>query len=318
MVKDYLVSVIIPCYNAEKFIGETIESVLDQTWTKIEIIVVDDQSTDNSFSIIETLSSQYPDKIRVLKQEKKGASAARNLGFQESKGDFIQYLDSDDILGKNKIKSQIEALKDCDSNTVVFGKWTHFSDSILDVNFEHRLNYKSSESGLEWLLDNWSDGQMMANSSWLASRELILKAGEWKEDLLMNQDGEFFCRVLLKSGKMIFEPEAKVFYRLPNSQNVSRQKSFGAYKSMLDSYLSYQSNLLEAENSNRTRTVLKKLFLKFIYDVYPQYPELISNAKDNISKLDVKDEVFIGGPKFQSISKLIGFYNAIKLKRFLS
>lgn len=317
-MSKHLVSVIIPSYNSEKYIEETIASVLKQTWTYVEIIVVDDGSTDNGFTLVEKLQIQFPDKIKIFKQSKKGASAARNFGFQKSKGEYIQYLDADDILEKDKIKLQVEALKGFDSDSIVFGKWAHFSWNIQDAVFEDRLNYNSCETGLEWLLDNWWNGQMMANCSWLTPRELIFKGGEWNEDLLMNQDGEFFSRVLLRAKKAIFIPESKVFYRLPNNQNVSRQKSFEAYNSMLDSYRSYQNHLLEVEDSIRTRTVLKKLFLKFIYDVYPLYPDLISLAKVQISELNVKDEVFIGGPKFQSISKLIGFYNAIRLKRFFN
>ena len=102
------VSVIIPVFNAQEYINETINSVIKQTYEgSIEIIIIDDHSTDNSFQIVREFES---DSIIVKKNPKKGACAARNYGFQLSTGDYIQYLDADDLLSKNKIRSQMELL----------------------------------------------------------------------------------------------------------------------------------------------------------------------------------------------------------------
>ena len=90
-----LVSVIIPMYNAQCYIEETIQSVLDQTWSNIEIIVVDDGSTDDSYDIVANIKSN---KIRLFHQDNQGAPKSRNFGFLQSKGEYIQYLDADDLL----------------------------------------------------------------------------------------------------------------------------------------------------------------------------------------------------------------------------
>src|SRR5579875_322194 len=99
-----LISIIIPLYNAEKYIIETIDSALQQSYKNIEIIIIDDGSTDSSFNVAETYKS---DNIIVVKQENKGASAARNHGLKLAKGEYIQFLDADDILDVNKIEYQI-------------------------------------------------------------------------------------------------------------------------------------------------------------------------------------------------------------------
>src|SRR2546427_2427416 len=102
-----LVSILIPVYNAEAFVAETIDSALNQTWPDKEIIVVDDGSSDNSREI---LKSFEPAGVRLVEQENRGASAARNRAFSEAQGEFIQYLDADDLLDENKIGRQISRL----------------------------------------------------------------------------------------------------------------------------------------------------------------------------------------------------------------
>src|SRR3954463_5077031 len=100
-----LVSIIIPVYNAEKYIAETINSAADQTWSNKEIIIIDDGSTDGSLAIAKRFAN---DQIKVFSQANKGASAARNRGLLEAKGKYVQFLDGDDLLMPNKIALQLE------------------------------------------------------------------------------------------------------------------------------------------------------------------------------------------------------------------
>ena len=100
-----LVSICIPAYNIEEYLSQTIESVTKQTYNKIEVIIVDDGSTDKSLEIAKGYESE---KIKVYSQENKGASAARNTAFRYSKGDFIKFLDADDLINPEMIESQIK------------------------------------------------------------------------------------------------------------------------------------------------------------------------------------------------------------------
>ncbi|MCI6409887.1 MAG: glycosyltransferase family 2 protein [Lachnospiraceae bacterium] len=107
-----LVSVIIPVYNAENCIGDTIASIRSQDYTNWEIILVDDKSTDKSLSIIKSLEC---DNIRVFESTGKSAARARNLGIKEAKGRYIAFLDADDLWDPKKLSKQLEFMKSCDA-----------------------------------------------------------------------------------------------------------------------------------------------------------------------------------------------------------
>ena len=113
MTQEYpsdLVSIITPSYNSEKFISETIESVINQTYPNWEMIIIDDQSTDKSCDIVEKYSADDP-RIRLIKSEvNQGPALSRNTGIKESRGRYIAFLDSDDIWAKKKLELQIENL----------------------------------------------------------------------------------------------------------------------------------------------------------------------------------------------------------------
>ena len=119
-----LVSVIIPAYNAAKTIAKTLQSVFDQDYASIEIIVVNDGSTDDTEQVL----SQYFDKIKYIHQANAGVSVARNTGYSAAKGEYIQYLDADDLLAKGKIALQIEALKNNNAE-VAYGDWIKFTET---------------------------------------------------------------------------------------------------------------------------------------------------------------------------------------------
>src|SRR4051812_35758314 len=101
------VSVLIPCFNAAKYVGETLECVFRQTWPQIEVIVVNDGSTDESVAEIRRWRDP---RLILLDGPNRGAAAARNGAFRRSTGDFIQYLDADDLIDANKIEQQMRRL----------------------------------------------------------------------------------------------------------------------------------------------------------------------------------------------------------------
>ena len=127
------VSVIIPLYNTEKHIKDCIVSVLSQTYQNIEIIVIDDGSTDSSLDIANKYKSNT---VKIISQTNKGAAAARNAGLQIATGEYIQFLDADDILEKQKIEIQIGVLQKYNYPSNVFAScgWKHLKDTVYEVN----------------------------------------------------------------------------------------------------------------------------------------------------------------------------------------
>src|SRR2546422_9664166 len=121
------VSIIIPCFNAEPFLIEAIESVFRQTYRDFEVIVIDDGSTDNSRAVIESLGAH----ARIESGPNRGASAARNRGTQLAKGDFIQYLDADDLLTPDALSRRVETLRQTNSD-VAYSDWRRLVQNAND------------------------------------------------------------------------------------------------------------------------------------------------------------------------------------------
>src|ERR1035437_5796413 len=119
-----LVSILIPAYNAGEWLADTLRSAVAQTWERKEIIVVDDGSSDNTLTIARLFES---DSVRVYTQKNQGAAATRNQAFHFSKGDYIQWLDADDLLAPTKVERQMSVVEQCqDKRTLVSGAWGSF------------------------------------------------------------------------------------------------------------------------------------------------------------------------------------------------
>jgi len=136
-----LVSVIVPCYNHEKYVTETIESIVNQTYKNIELIVIDDGSKDNSPKILAELSKKY--NFNLIVRENKGLSATLNEGIKFSKGQYVCLCASDDILVLNKLEIQVNFMEDNPQYAIVYGKKINFYQNGL----KRKLNNKNFRSG---------------------------------------------------------------------------------------------------------------------------------------------------------------------------
>jgi glycosyltransferase involved in cell wall biosynthesis len=312
-----LVSIVIPVFNKGNFIRETLESALSQTYQRVELVLINDGSTDDSLRILSDYAVKYPHQIRLIDSPNRGVSAATNLGIQAAKGDYIQFLDADDLLSPDKIERQLALLQGHGSEVMATCEWLNFSkDRSQSASVPYGV-FREFASGLDLLLRFWNYQEMHQPGVYLTHRSLIEKAGPWREDLQINQDGEFFARVLVRAGKVVYEPQGKVYYRKPGASNVSQQKGLRAMSDLLHSYQAYEAAALPREDSHRIRLALNKVYQKFIYDVYPHHPALIQQAEQRMKKLGIDELTLIGGPKFQLISRYLGFKNALRLKRML-
>ena len=277
-----LVSVIIPMYNAERYIAETIESVLNQTWKNIELIIVDDGSSDNSLMIAQKYVS---DNVFVYTQANQGAPIARNLGFSYSHGDYIQYLDADDLLSPEKIEKQINALR-----------LTNVGTSIATCTFYQYIKgiVQSEWSGLEKVNHDYNAGVDLQIDLWryfipsyipscyLTPRHLIESVGGWNEHLTKNQDGEFFARVLEKVDNVIFVEKEYVLWRYV-ADSISHTHSVVKADSILESYKSIATLLMKYDRE-ATKIAIGVAFGYLIYyDIvtHKQLKEALSFLKQN-------------------------------------
>jgi glycosyltransferase involved in cell wall biosynthesis len=312
MMFEPLVSILIPCYNAERWVGRTVESALAQTWARKEIIVVNNGSTDGSLAALKEYESE---RVLVVTKENEGASVARNRAYSESQGEFIQYLDADDLLAADKIEVQMRRLLEAAPEHVAAGAWGRFYDSPENTVFVREPVWANMPA-IDWLVTAWGCGWMMASHAWLTPRSLIEKAGGWDETPSPNDDGEFFARVLLNSRGVIFCDEARAFYRSGIPGSTSKSKSPGMLAAIYHSIEQSTAYLLEREDSPRTRRACAAYFQRFIYDTYPDSPELVRRAEERVRSLGGSDfPLPVGGKLHRLAVQTLNWKNAKRIQR---
>ena len=310
------VSILIPLYNSEAYIAETISSALAQKWTDKEIIIVDDGSTDKSYEIAKSFESST---VKVYRNPGKGACSARNYAYEKSCGDYIQYLDADDLLSPDKIEKQMHRLLQNSDLQIANCRWGRFSESIESVVWEMQSIDKDYEKPIDWLCDSWLLGGMAQTSVWLTPRKLIEMAGGWNESLTINQDGEFFCRVLLRATSICFCDVNGVYYRSGLQSSISQNSKNSVIKarSLLDSYNSYYRYAIHIDNSERVRKALATNYLNYIYQFYHEHNEIAREAEDKFYSLGFKKMWPVGGRKFKLLVSIFGFKVAMQLRHIL-
>ena len=263
-------------YNAESTIQDALFSCLQQTYSPVEIIVVDDGSTDNSYRIAKQMETDYA-RIRVYHQPRKGACSARNVAFAHATGDYIQYLDADDMLSPDKLSAQLKLRDNQDALTLFFCKWLFIRDATIDPVFRKKIIHQNYDNPAQYLIDSWSMACYSQTACWLTSRELIEKAGKWNESLLKYQDVDFFCRVILQAKKIIYSTHGIVYYRVGNYASVSRNYTYDAAVSALQAIAQCRYAIKPVGNQKLTNALLHN-YLFFYSSHYPLYPDLLRVA----------------------------------------
>ncbi len=209
-----LVSIIIPCFNAQRWLAEAIDSCLEQTYRRIEIIVIDDCSTDDSMEIIKS----YGDKIIWERlTEKRNGSYARNRGLALSKGEYIQFLDADDLILPKKIERQVNFLEETGAD-VVYGDWRYQGHQDDEVIFLDQIEKPGTQTDiLQSLLENW----WTAVASLFYRRTAVEKSGGWDESLSAAQDRDFFISIVMSGAKVVYQPGCYSIYRRYGNVTVS-------------------------------------------------------------------------------------------------
>jgi glycosyltransferase involved in cell wall biosynthesis len=291
------------CYNAEAFVRDAIESVLNQTFTDYELIIVDDGSTDRSAEVI---SSYVRHNVTLLRQGNQGASVARNRAFQDSVGEFVIFMDADDVISPRHIESLLaraEELHGC----IALSRWDRFHTSIQEAACPDRPT-EQDLPGVDWLVLDWANARPMTQSGMLLLPRHLLEAhGGWNEHLTLLDDFEFFARLITRSNGIRFAPSAMLYYRsgLPNS--LSKTRSRRGVESALDSLILGTRHLLAVEDSERTRRVCANLLQDFQYAYYPDHADLRGKACARVAELGGSSQVPDGPPGFHRLRRLLGW-----------
>lgn len=309
-----LVSILIPAYNAEKWIAQTIASAVAQSWHSKEIIVVDDGSTDQTFNI----AGQFVGEgVQVVRQENQGAAAARNKAYSLCSGDYIQWLDADDLLAPDKIARQMNAAAECDPRMLLSSSWGQFMYCQQRAHFVSTALWNDL-SPADFLLRKLGQRIFMQTAVWLVSRKVTEAAGPWDTSMHCDDDGEYFCRVLLASSGIRFVPEAKVFYRSVGTASLSwvgkSNKKIEALWQSMQLHIRYLRSL---KDSDRTRAACVSYLQNYLMDFYPLRPDIVGEMQQVAKSLGGQLQEPSFPWKYSWIKALFGRNCAQRVRRFL-
>jgi glycosyltransferase involved in cell wall biosynthesis len=232
---DDLISVIMPCYNAGAFIEQAIKCVLEQSYSNVELIVIDDGSSDESITIAERLASRHPQKISILHQDHKGPFPARNLGLAAAKGEFVAFLDADDWWRKDCLIELHDAIISHNADLSYCG-WQNIG--------------KLSSGNEPYIPPKYEDGDIaeafLRSCPWpihaaLVRHEVIEAIDGFSERCFSAMDYDFWLRILGYTKKLVQVPEVMAFYRWHDKGQISADK----WRQVIDAFVVRQDFVSE-------------------------------------------------------------------------
>lgn len=306
------VSIIIPVYNAELYLKVTIESILQQTYSNIEIIIVDDSSTDKSLEIAHSFER---DNVKVIQQKNAGAAVARNTGFSHSNGDYIQFMDADDYLSYDKIEKQVAALDVATGKIAVcnYEQFTTEADMLIEKDTTYQNDFIFSADDPANFLINLYGGNgpynFIQTNCWLVPRDIINCSGVWRCYRCPNDDGEFFARVLMASKGIVHVPIIRNYYRKPVT--TATLSSNNNYKYVQNTLLTIdlKASYLAAHSGLNTfkRAFATQYFEYAVYN-YPKYMLLSKIAEKRFRSFNIDVPIpMLGGKMLTIMCKYFGW-----------
>jgi len=306
-----LISIIIPVYNAEMYISDTIISCIQQIYENIEIIIVDDGSTDNSYDVITGFTES---RIHYYKKENEGASIARNYGISKSKGQLLQFLDADDLIDEYKIFHQVLLYLEFGDDYIYSSSMGTVSEKRKILETKYQL-YETDFTPLNYYDTIYNHfGKYLTTGAWLVPLKLVKTTHGWDANAGLNDDGEFFMRIILNSKGIKFSRESKFYYRrdIPNSVTKKRN-SKEVFVKWLYSYISYVEHFKQKLPSDSARKLGRKALSVYYCCTFPDYPELLLECESQIKSLGFRGPSAYGGSKFIFIAKIIGVKNTLRI-----
>jgi glycosyltransferase involved in cell wall biosynthesis len=292
------VSVIVPCRNAAPWLAETLSSVLDQTGPSLEVIVIDDGSDDESPAIAE----QAGPRVRLLRQPPRGVSAARNAGTAAARGEFLQYLDADDLLLPSTLTARVSAL-DASGADVALGGWVRWKagpDGVFRAGDVERATL-GPRPEIDLLTDAW-----WPPGAILYRRAIVDRIGGWREDLPIIQDARFLLDSALHGARFTQVAGVGLRYR-EHDQSLSRRDPLAfavdCYRSAAD--LEWQWTRADALDPDR-RHALVRVYAHVARATFTRDRAVFDEAYGRAVRLDPAFEPQ-GPPALRLLSSLIGY-----------
>ncbi len=199
-----MISIIIPCYNYGHLIAETIDSILNQTYQNFEIIVINDGSTDNTETVVGAYANNDA-RIKYYKYSNGGLGASRNKGLEKATGNYIQFLDADDLLERSKFEVQLQIFKDNPQVDIVYGSVRYFTNKPFDLNARLLTYWGADEEWMPKISGNDEEfaqrafkGNFTHLSSPLFTKQIVNKVGLFDNDVSAVADYHFLLRCVVE------------------------------------------------------------------------------------------------------------------------
>ena len=315
--RNCTVSILIPAFNAERWVGLALQSALDQSWPKVEIIVVDDGSTDQTLAVAKRYESA---KVKVMRQENRGAAAARNSALREAQSDFLQYLDADDLLSADKIQEQLTLLRENPNYLSVSSAVYFFDGKDPDSGLVERSGAVDTDDPVKWLIEflGPEGGQFgtVPCGAWLTPRSVAERAGPWDDCVRSpDDDGEYFARVVLASHGIRASKAGRYYYRkFVQGGSLSTTYSEVLLRGRLHSLNGKAKWLLARTSDPRAYRALANRYLDLAFGAYPSFPKLTDEALRKTQEMGGTDYIpRFGTWKGNLLSRVLGWKAAKKL-----
>ncbi len=298
------IDVIIPAWQASETIGACIESVLAQDYQEWKVILVDDGSSDGTFDVAQSYTDE---RIQCLQQSNQGAAAARNRGLEHATGDFIVFLDSDDLLESNKFSEQVSVAQKLPQTVLTFGAYTRFwEDGTRETNNPAR-GYEDMVDPLALIRHLWLENEMVQPACYLIPRRIAETIGPWNTDLTLDDDGEYFTRVLLASEAVHYVPTAKIYYRSGRTSSLAHAHNSAALRSRWLSCRAQVQAVFRHNKTNETERAAAARITRFLRDSFPLVPKCRRDAREWLEQLPAIELPAENSPRYEWIARWFGW-----------
>lgn len=282
-----------------------------QTWSRKEVIVVDDGSRDATANIARRFESS---SVKVVSQQNEGASSARNAALLQAQGDYIQWLDADDVLAADKIERQMEhVVAGFSRRTLLSSAWARFYYRMEKAKLAESSLWKTLDP-VDWMIGKLGDNGWMAIETWLISRELTTAAGPWNTSLSLDDDGEYVSRLVCACDRVLFEPRAMSFVRQANLGSLSRGISGTENEESQFRSMKLQiHNIRMLNDHERVRSACLRYLQRWLPYFYPEHISIVDEARQLARELGGELTAPRLRPKYILIDKLLGWQRARRL-----
>ena len=302
-----MLSVIVPVYNVEKYLGANLDSLLNQTYENIEIIAVNDGSKDSSFDILKNYQKKYPNKLKIINQANGGISNARNNGLKEAKGDYITFVDSDDFVDRDMCRKMLEKAQEEASDIVICDVYYYWGEGNSKNYIMPGLTnkFKVDDIHNRALLSSLGVWNKIYSKKFFDSANILFCEGTLYEDI------EVITYLLAKAKKISYINEACLFYRQrENSIMTTRNdRCKEIFNVLVSTYDRFETNGLLSEYHDEIEYLFIEnllLYGQYRFLVLDDYKELIVKSLDTMKKyfpnylnnkyykqLSKKDKIFV-------------------------